>query len=78
MSETTVTGAAGVTAVTPSAMPTKESVLAEVKATIEAAIAKAEAALGHELTAMRADLAAIEQVPETFFARIEAWFHKHL
>jgi len=84
MNDTTVPGGTSVAvAETPTPVsadkpaPSKADVIARAKAAIEAAVADIEAAVGHELTEMRADLAAIDHAEETVWNKIEAWFKKH-
>ena len=72
-----VAGAAIASPVGASAPVSKEDVIARVKGEIEKLIAEAETAIGHELTDLRADLAAIEVDAETFWQHVEAWFKKH-
>ncbi len=73
----TVAGAASVAAAGP-AVPTKATIIAGLKAKVLADIAELESAAGVVLTEAREELAKIDAEAEGFWAKIEAWFDKHL
>lgn len=75
MSET-VSGAAAAPAA--ALTTTKESLIENIKTKVLADLTELETAAGVDLSKAKAELEAIGTEAESFFAKIEAWFKKHL